>query len=57
MPCAGKWRSDWGVDDPSYPEDERVVRSLGLDDSQIQGVIDNFGRKDGAHQRAISDIG
>jgi HD-like signal output (HDOD) protein len=34
-----------GVDDPSYPEDERVVRSLGLDDSRIQGVIDNFGLK------------
>jgi hypothetical protein len=35
----------WGVDDQSYPEDERVVRSLGLDDSKIQGVIDNFGLK------------
>jgi HD-like signal output (HDOD) protein len=34
-----------GVDDRSYPEDERVVRSLGLDDSRIQGVIDNFGLK------------
>jgi HD-like signal output (HDOD) protein len=34
-----------GVDDQSYPEDERVVRSLGLDDSKIQGVIDNFGLK------------
>jgi len=34
-----------GVDDQSYPEDERVVRSLGLDDSKIQGVIDNFGIK------------
>jgi HD-like signal output (HDOD) protein len=34
-----------GVDDQSYPEDERVVRSLGLDDSRIQGVIDNFGLK------------
>jgi HD-like signal output (HDOD) protein len=34
-----------GVDDRSYPEDERVVRSLGLDASRIQGVIDNFGIK------------
>jgi HD-like signal output (HDOD) protein len=34
-----------GVDDRSYPEDERVVRSLGLDASRIQGVIDNFGLK------------
>jgi HD-like signal output (HDOD) protein len=34
-----------GVDDAHYPEDERVSRSLGLDDAQIQGVIDDFGRK------------
>lgn len=34
-----------GVDDAYYPEDERVSRSLGLDDGQIQGVIDDFGRK------------
>ena len=34
-----------GVDDPNYPEDERVARSLGLDESEIQGVIDGFGRK------------
>jgi HD-like signal output (HDOD) protein len=34
-----------GVDDRSYPEDERAVRSLGLDASRIQGVIDNFGIK------------
>jgi HD-like signal output (HDOD) protein len=34
-----------GVDSPSYPEDERVALSLGLDDSRIQGVIDDFGAK------------
>lgn len=34
-----------GVDDSSYPEDERVARSLGLNESEIQGVIDGFGRK------------
>ena len=34
-----------GVDDRSYPEDERIVHSLGLDDSRLQGVIDNFGIK------------
>lgn len=34
-----------GVDDPSYPEDERVARSLGLDDSRIQGVMDAFSMK------------
>ncbi|MBC2713100.1 MAG: HDOD domain-containing protein [Desulfosarcina sp.] len=34
-----------GADDPFYPEDERVARSLGLNESEIQGVIDDFGRK------------
>ena len=34
-----------GVDDPSYPEDDRVSRSVGLQLSQIQGVIDGFGSK------------
>ncbi len=34
-----------GADDPSYPEDDRVSRSVGLQPSQIQGVIDGFGRK------------
>ena len=34
-----------GVDDPSYPEDDRVARSVGLHPPQIQGVIDGFGRK------------
>lgn len=34
-----------GVDDPYYPEDERVARSLGLDESEIQGVIEGFDRK------------
>lgn len=34
-----------GVDDPSYPEDDRVARSVGLQLSKIQGVIDDFGKK------------
>jgi len=34
-----------GVDDPSYSEDVRIARSVGLQLSQIQGVIDGFGRK------------
>ena len=34
-----------GVDDPSYPEDGRVARSLGLNESAIQGVIDGFDNK------------
>ena len=34
-----------GVDDPSYPEDDRVSRSVGLQSSQVQGVVDGFGRK------------
>ena len=34
-----------GVDDPYYPEDDRVARSIGLQFSQIQGVIDGFGSK------------
>ena len=34
-----------GIDDPSYPEDDRVARSVGLQLSEIQGVIDGFGRK------------
>lgn len=34
-----------GMDDPFYPEDERVARSLGLDNTGIQGVIDNFDQK------------
>lgn len=34
-----------GVDDSFYSEDERAGRSLGLDETQIQGVIDDFGMK------------
>jgi HD-like signal output (HDOD) protein len=34
-----------GVDDPSYPEDQRVAKSLGLNDSQIQDVLDGFALK------------
>ncbi|MFO7713066.1 HDOD domain-containing protein [Desulfosarcina sp.] len=34
-----------GVDDQSYPEDQLIGRSLGLQDSVIQGVIDGFGMK------------
>ena len=34
-----------GVDDPSYSEDDRVTRSLGLQKTEIQGVIDGFNRK------------
>lgn len=34
-----------GVDDPSYPEDDRVARSVGLQLSEIQRVIDDFGKK------------
>ena len=34
-----------GVDDAYYTEDERVARSLGLTEIQIQDVIDDFGRK------------
>lgn len=34
-----------GVDDSYYAEDDRVGRSLGLTDIQIQDVIDDFGRK------------
>ncbi len=34
-----------GVDDPSYPEDDRVSRSVGLRQSQVQGVVDGFGGK------------
>lgn len=34
-----------GVDDPFYPEDERVARSLGLNEFEIQGVMDDFERK------------
>jgi HD-like signal output (HDOD) protein len=34
-----------GADDPFYLEDERVGSALGLNEIQIQGVIDRFGRK------------
>jgi HD-like signal output (HDOD) protein len=34
-----------GIDDPSYPEDNRIARSVGLHASQIQGVIDGFSTK------------
>ena len=34
-----------GVDDSSYPEDERVPRSLGLSESDIQQVIRAFDEK------------
>ena len=34
-----------GVDDPFYLEDERVSRSLGFSETQIQGVLDDFGLK------------
>ena len=34
-----------GVDDPYYLEDERVARSLGLNESDIQFTIDQFGEK------------
>jgi HD-like signal output (HDOD) protein len=34
-----------GVDDSSYPEDDRIVRSVGLQKTQIQGVVDGFGNK------------
>ena len=34
-----------GIDDPSYPEDNRIARSVGLHISQIQGVIDGFSTK------------
>jgi HD-like signal output (HDOD) protein len=34
-----------GADDPFYSEDERVGSSLGLNEVQIQGVIDGFSRK------------
>ena len=34
-----------GMDDGSYSEDERVARSLGLRDAQIENVIDEFGKQ------------
>lgn len=34
-----------GVDDASYPVDERISLTLGLIDSDIQGVIDGFDSK------------
>ena len=34
-----------GVDDPYFLEDERVGKSLGLTETQIQGAMDDFGRK------------
>ena len=34
-----------GIDDPSYPEDDRVARSVGLQRSQIQEIVDGFGSK------------
>jgi len=34
-----------GLDGPSYPEDDRVTGSIGLNESEIQGVIDGFGMK------------
>ena len=34
-----------GVDDPFYPEDGRVARSLGIDESAMQAVIEEFGEK------------
>ena len=34
-----------GVDDSYYSEDERVGRSLGLTEIQIQDVVDDFGHK------------
>ncbi|BBO67172.1 HDIG domain protein [Desulfosarcina alkanivorans] len=44
-----------GVDDPFYPGDGRVARSLGLDNAGIQGVMDNFGKKM-AHINALFDV-
>ncbi len=32
-----------GLDDPSYPEDDRGTGSIGLNESEIQDVIDGFG--------------
>ena len=40
-----KMRIGLGVDDPSYPEDDRIARSVGLHTSQIQGAIDGFSGK------------
>jgi hypothetical protein len=34
-----------GLDDSSYPEDERVARSIGLDEAAIQSAIDSFEMK------------
>ncbi len=34
-----------GSDDPYYPEDQRIAMSLGLNESELQVVIDGFGRK------------
>ncbi|MCB2147135.1 MAG: HDOD domain-containing protein [Deltaproteobacteria bacterium] len=40
-----KMKIGLGVDDPFYTEDDRVARSLGLQISHIQKIIDGFGRK------------
>ncbi len=34
-----------GIDDPFYPEDGRVARSLGIDESTMQAVVDEFAEK------------
>jgi hypothetical protein len=45
-----------GIDDEYYPEDESVARSLELDGSQIQDVIDGFeGKMDRVRALFASD--
>lgn len=34
-----------GIDDDNYPEDERIARSLGLNDAAIADVMDRFSAK------------
>lgn len=40
-----KMKIGLGVDDPFFPEDGRVARALGLNESDIQAVLDGFNDK------------
>ena len=51
-----KMKIGLGVDDPSFQEDERVARSLGLGESDFQGIMDGFGRKND-RIKALFEVG
>ena len=37
-----KMKIGLGVDDPTYPDDERVAHAMGLNETDLQKVMDGF---------------